>query len=137
MTTGRTGAAHEVTIVAANPETLDGLQAYLSGAGIAARCARDLDACKKAASARTLAVVVFPDDFRWEEVVETLAELAEHHPRALPVLVTAHPQRCEELRTVEEVLIVPRPVWGWTILDAIRGRIDRREGDVRARRKGG
>lgn len=137
MTTGRTSAAHEVTIVAANAETLDGLQAYLSGAGITARCARDLDACKKVASARTLAVVLFPDDFRWEDVVETLAELTRQHPHALPVLVTAHPQRCEELLSIEELLIVPRPVWGWTILDAIRAHIDRRESEARARRKGG
>lgn len=132
MTTGRAGA-HEVTIVSANAETLDGLQAYLSGAGFVARCARDLAACKKTASPRTLAIVVFPDDFRWEEVADALADLAAQHPRALPVLVTAHPQRCEALRSTEELLIVPRPVWGWTILDAIRAHIER---DVRTRRKG-
>ena len=114
------GVRHEVTIVSTNPETLDGLQTYLRGAGIDVRCTRELDDCLELAPLTTLAFVLFPDDFRWESVVATLADLATRRPEALPVLVTAHPNRFEHLTAPEEVLIVPRPVWGWTILDAVR-----------------
>ena len=110
---------NEVTIVCLNSETLDGLQGYLQGAGLTIRCSSSLTACLTPASDRTLAVVLFPDDFPWEHVVSTLADLATQHPGILPVLVTAHRQRFQNL-AAEEVLIVPRPAWGWTILDAIR-----------------
>jgi hypothetical protein len=113
----------EVAIVSNNPETLDGLQSYLRGAGVTARCTRDLAECAKFAPASTLAFVLFPDDFRWEKVIAAVAELAELRPKALPVLVTSQPQRFQSL-TSDSVLIVPRPVWGWTILDAIRAHLD-------------
>lgn len=120
MTRPRASTPTEVTIVSNNPETLDSLQTYLRGAGVGARSARELEPCAVTASGATLAIVVFADDFRWESVVTTLADLALNAPQALPVLVTAHPQRFERLTLSGSVLIVPRPVWGWTILEAIR-----------------
>ena len=121
----RTRDHDEVTIISGNPETLDGLQGYLQGAGFAVRSTRDVGACATTTSDRTLAIILFPDDFRWEGVVTALAELAERRAPALPIVVTAHPQRFAKL-TNKEVLIVPRPVWGWTILDALRAHADRR-----------
>lgn len=111
------GDVNEVTIVSTNPERLDGLRTYLRGAGIAARCARELGA--KSTRETTTAFVVFADDFRWERVIAALADLAESSPKTLPVLVTAQPQRFRSLTSAESVLIVSRPAWGWTILDAI------------------
>ncbi|MBX3232575.1 MAG: hypothetical protein KIT84_16490 [Labilithrix sp.] len=113
-----------VTIVSTNRATLDDLQVYLRGAGVEARCMRDLRECVASTPASTQAFVLFPDDFRWEKVVATLAELAERRPTALPVLVTAHPQRFKTLTPPPSVLIVARPAWGWTILDAIRAHYD-------------
>ncbi len=113
----------EVVIVSDNSETLDGLQSYLRGAGVTARCTRDLAGCARCVRATTLAFVVFPDDFRWEKVVATMAELAVLRPKALPVLVTSQPQRFRALAS-PDVVVVPRPAWGWTILDAIRAHID-------------
>lgn len=113
----------EVAIVSLNPETLDGLHGYLSAAGVAARCTRDIDDCSRSASAETLAFVLFPDDFAWERVVAAVAELREKRPRALPVLVTAHPKRFAAMTDAENVLVVARPVWGWAILDALRAHL--------------
>lgn len=70
---------------------------------------------------------MFPDDFQWVSVVAMLAELAERHPGALPVVVTAQPQRFEALTSSPELLIVARPAWGWTILEAIRAHRDQQE----------
>ena len=117
----------EVTIVSSNPETLDGLHSYLSAAGVVARCTRTIEDCLRVASESALAFVVFPDDFRWETVLAAVADLTENHPRALPVLVTAQPRRYEELFSGGKVLVVPRPVWGWAILDAIRAHLDRQK----------
>lgn len=136
MSRTRECAQDQVTIVSRNAETLHGLQTYLHGAGVAARCTSDLDECMTLAPATTLAFVLFPDDFRWEKVIATLADVAARRPEALPVLVTAHPNRFQEL-TSEDVLIVPRPVWGWTILDALRAHRERRQSTRRKPTRGG
>ncbi len=114
----------DVVIVSTNPETLDGLQRYLRDAGVAARCTRDVSQCTKVGSPNAVAFVVFPDDFPWEHVVVTLASLSQQRPEALPVLVTSRPDRFERVTTAGSVLIVPRPAWGWTILDAIRNHLE-------------
>jgi DNA-binding response OmpR family regulator len=113
----------EVVIVSNNPETLDGLQKYLSDAGLKARCARDVDDCTKAVSSSTVAVVLFPDDYPSTKVVAALGTLAEQRPLTLPVLVTSRLDRFERLGFSDRVLLVPRPVWGWAILDAIRAHV--------------
>jgi DNA-binding response OmpR family regulator len=125
----------DVVIVSNTAETLDGLQRYLRDAGVSARCVRDVGECIKVATSSTIAFVLFPDDFPCKKVILTLASLAKEHPNALPVLVTARPDRFEDPTTPESVLIVPRPVWAWTILDAIRAHRDRRPSHVRGGRK--
>ena len=121
----------DVVIVSTNPETLDGLQKYLGDAGLPARCARDVDQCAKVASSRTVAFVLFPDDFPREQVIALLATLADKTPLALPVLVTARPDHFADLGASPNLLLVPRPVWGWAILDAIRAHAEQQ----RSRRK--
>lgn len=107
--------------MATNPETLDGLEGYLRGAGVVARCTRDLDATAKLASEAggPVAVVLFPDDFPRDRVVATLNELGKR-PLAKAVLVSSRPRELEKLPSAEGMVIMPRPAWGWTILDAIR-----------------
>lgn len=125
----------DVVIVSKNPETIDGLQRYLREAGLATVFTRDLDECAAVGTANTAAFVFFPDDFPYEHVIVTLASLSEQRPFALPVLVTARPDPFERLTTVESVLIVPRPVWGWAILEAIRDhQAWRRKGGSHGRR---
>ena len=116
------GARREVVIVADNRETLDGLQTYLSEAGLVPRCTCELVRRKTLISDRTLAVILFPDDYEWSDVTHELDNVEARLARVLLVLVTAHPQRCQAMTMTakREIVIVPRPVWGWTILDAIR-----------------
>lgn len=120
-------AGIEVAIVSTNPETLDGLQSYLTAAGVTARCTRSIEECARL-STQTIAFVLFPDDFRWQSVRSAIADLAAQRPHALPVLVTAQPKRFAELVEADRVLVVPRPVWGWKILDAIRAHYERGAG---------
>jgi hypothetical protein len=121
----RAAGKPQVAIVSANPETLDGLQSYLHGAGVAARGTRRLEECAALTAATTLAVVLFPDDFSSDGVMSAVRELATRGPTILQVLVTGHPKAFEALgRGRRNVLVVPRPVWGWTILDAIRAHVE-------------
>ena len=72
-------------------------------------------------------VVLFPDDFRPDLVFSALATLRSKRPETLPVIVTKEPKRFESLSSPENCivpLVIPRPVWGWTILDAIRAKFD-------------
>jgi hypothetical protein len=114
-----------VAIVSKNPETLDGLETYLRRAGVTTNCTRDIGRSAQIGS-DVAAIVVFPDDFEWDDVVSALAAFARTNPRALPVVVTSAPQRFEALSVPEGVappLLVPKPAWGWTILDAIRAHL--------------
>lgn len=121
----RSAGQPRVAIVSANAETLDGLQSYLDGAGVAARGTRRLEECASLTAASTLAVVLFPDDFASDGVMSAVRELATRHPTILQVLVTGHPKAYEALgKGRRNVLVIARPVWGWTILDAIRAHVD-------------
>jgi len=112
--------AVQVTIVASSAETLDGLQAYLSRAGLGARCTRELaDAHADPCSA----VVFFPDDFSCEEVIGALERLWRERPSVLPLVITGEPERYLRVGLTEgkghALVVMPRPAWGWMILDAI------------------
>jgi hypothetical protein len=117
-----------VSIVAANPETLDELQLYLRGAGIASARTLTLGATAEIPS-ESSAVVVFPDEFPADDVNVALAGLRHERPSTLVVLVTSSPHR---YRTSVEggvdahglpLLTLPKPVLGWAILDALRAHL--------------
>jgi hypothetical protein len=114
-----------VTIVAASAETLDGLQTYLSLAGLGARGTRRLGDFGRAPCT---AVVLFPDEFSVRDVLRELARLRRDHPRVLPLLVTREPQRFVDGAASKgsgpAPIVIPKPAWGWTILDAIRSAIE-------------
>ncbi|HVW27405.1 MAG TPA: hypothetical protein VHC69_18705 [Polyangiaceae bacterium] len=115
-----------VAIVSKNPETLGALAEYLQGAGATTRGTHQIDGAAKV-SAGASAVVVFPDDFTWSAVLPALRACSRTHPDILILIVTSAPQRFEALVWPEASttpLTVPKPAWGWTILDAIRAHLD-------------
>ena len=112
-----------VLVVARSRETIDGLHAYLGGAGVESHGTRTL-ADVGAPPAATTAVVVFPDDFEVTAVVPVLRSLRAARPRLRIVLVTGAPQRFQpalapDSRSIPPI-VLPRPAFGWTILDAVR-----------------
>jgi hypothetical protein len=113
-----------VTIVAKNPETLDGLQAYLRDAGVGVHGTRFIEQAFELASSSG-AIVIFPDDFDRATVVSMLTKLRAAKPTLLQLVVTRDPRGFEHLRAASELLVVAKPAWGWTILDAIRTRLAR------------
>jgi len=113
-----------VTIVAVNAETLDGLQGYLSLAGLDAHGTRRLDGLgRKPCSA----VIFFPDEFSPTTVLRELVRLRREHPTVLPLLVTSEPQRYRGMPATSgnalPPVVIPKPAWGWTILEAIQRQV--------------
>ena len=104
-----------VTIVSDNPETRDGLEAYLRRAGIKTNSTAAVDKLIASATNAT-AVVLFPDDFDRASFDAALNRLRSQLPGILAVVVTNRPQRYDGIP-----IVLPKPAWGWTILDAIRG----------------
>jgi DNA-binding NtrC family response regulator len=110
-----------VAVVSDNAETLDGLERYLCDAGIAARGTRCLDQAWEMVAPSRSVVVVFPDDFPTIRVFAALAALKRHRPDAMPVIVTKDYRR---FASAEGAVVIPKPVWGFTILDAVRARLE-------------
>ena len=115
-----------VTIVANNPETLDGLATYLGEAGVIVCGTRRIELCLEIVPPASSAVVFFPDDFPSSALIAALAAMRRNRPTALVVLVTSAPRRFENLARDGHPasLVLAKPAWGWTLLDAIRGRLD-------------
>jgi hypothetical protein len=117
-----------VSIVSANPETLDSLQAYFAAAGVSSQgtdAVRNLDVV---APRKATAAVIFPDDFEGGDIITLLRDLRRHRPRLLSVLVTREPQRIRDMVPADDgslaPVMLPKPSFGWDILDAIRAHTD-------------
>jgi hypothetical protein len=113
-----------VTIVSDNAETLDGLQAYLRRAGVGVHGTRQIASAHIAPASS--AVVFFPDDFESQKVVDAVLRLQRARPAVLPILVTGDPRRFESMAHGKgrAPIIIPKPAWGWSILDTIRGHLE-------------
>jgi hypothetical protein len=89
---------------------------------------RDLD---RVAPLYATAAVLFPDDFSDEEVVTLVKRLRRTRPRLLSLIVTREPQRFHDVakpdgRSLPPIML-PKPSFGWDILDAIRAQADAKE----------
>lgn len=109
-------------IVGDDADLLGQLRAYLSHAGVEARTTRRLDDAWRKGSAA--AIVLFPDDFEAGEVTDGLSRLLTRSQCPRVIVITAGPRLFEplfeRLAASDSVVILPKPVWGWAILDLLR-----------------
>lgn len=110
-----------VTIISANAETRDGLQSYLAQAEVDASTTHELAVPAPPPDA----AVYFPDEYEVEIALGALASSRTSHPALVVVIVTRQPQVF--LRALAEdggpLVVIPKPAWGWVILDAIRDQL--------------
>lgn len=113
-----------VAIVSNNPETLDALSEYLGNAGVACHTARAVHDLNMTTPKSVCSAVIFPDDFADLDVLGLLQKFQKQRPNLLAVLVTREPNRYRSVAAVEGTprapVVLPRPSFGWEILDAIR-----------------
>jgi hypothetical protein len=113
-------------IVCDDDTTLIRLRHYLERGGVRARATRLLqDAWREAP--RCAALVLMADDFDLREVAAGLYGLCSRSPTPFVIIVTSVRQHFEptiqSFDHPESVVIIPKPAWGWTILDLIRSRL--------------
>ena len=117
-----------VTIVSNHEKTIRELETYLRGAGVAANGTRAVERVLEMTPPSSTAVVLFPDEYLHTGVRSALDALHRERPEILVVIVTNEPRRFERRsRTTAQdalPLVIPKPAWAWTILDAVRARID-------------
>jgi hypothetical protein len=113
-----------VTIVSKNPETMKGLESYFGSVGVFSHCVRLADDLQAIAPDFATATVIFPDDFDEADILALLRQVRRLRPRLLALLVTREPQR---FRTATEPdgtslppIVLPKPSFGWDIVDTIR-----------------
>jgi hypothetical protein len=112
-----------VAVVAENPETVDGLADYLHRSGVPTRGSCTVDQLPDLASS-AVAVVLFPDEFRTDEMLAAILRLRATQPSLLILLITRDPHRFGSAirgdgKSIPPV-VLPKPSFGWTILDALR-----------------
>ena len=113
----------QVLVIGRDTTTIAALENYLAGAGVAARTARSMrDAATVEPS--TAAVVLFPDEFAARDVLAAVAAVRGACPAVLIVLITSAPQSFRSATMSDgsstPPLVMPRPAFGWALLDAIR-----------------
>ncbi|NUP10030.1 MAG: hypothetical protein HOW73_28610 [Polyangiaceae bacterium] len=117
----------EIVIASDSPETLDGLQSYLSAAGLRVRGTRELDSAALTAES-VAAVVLFADDFDGDAVLALVARILKSRGDVLPLIVSGEPRRFDALIRADAgdrpaPVVIPKPAWGSMILDTIRNRL--------------
>jgi hypothetical protein len=123
MQSRKTAKQIQVCVLSGNPKTLGELRAYFDRVGIPAHGSKLVRDAERIAAATT-AVVLFPDDFELAEVEASLRALRRDRPHVVVVLITREPARlgaaiAPDGRSIPPI-VLPRPSFGWTILDAIR-----------------
>jgi hypothetical protein len=117
-----------VTVVSRNASTLEGLDAYLRGAGVATTTTGAIERLIEMTPPSAAAVILFPDEYSPDVTIRALATLKKLRPDVLAVIVTNEPRRFVEATGEEDraasPLVMPKPAWAWTILDAARARLD-------------
>lgn len=116
-----------VTVVSKNASTLAGLDTYLRGVGALTTTTGVLERLIDMTPPATAAVILFPDEYGAEAAIDTLAALKKARPDVLAVIVTNDPRRFANSGDQDPAtspLVMPKPAWAWTIMDAVRARLD-------------
>lgn len=109
----------KLTLVSRDPDTLWGVHDYLTRVGASLKTTSQLEQASEAGT-NSDAIVLFADEYPYEAIVSTLAEL----PPRLVVIVTGRTNEFEPLRNRSDLrarlVVLRRPTWGWMLLDAVR-----------------
>ncbi len=108
-----------LALISNDRETLDGVQQYFQRLGARISIAPRLeDAAARTSGAD--AALLFADDYPHEEALRVIPALSVK----LVVVVTADVGNFRVSlpaeRRADRVLVLPRPAWGWMLLDAVR-----------------
>lgn len=120
--TQRLAPSPRTLVVCDDDDVLIRLRDYLVRAGVETQATRRLaDAWGRPADE---CIVLLPDDFNAGEVTDGLVQVLSRTSSPFLIVVTAGPRLyeplIESLGNRGSVVILPKPIWGWTILDLLR-----------------
>ena len=119
-----------VTVVSKNASTLEGLDTYLRGVGVVTTTTGAIERLIEMTPVAAAAVILFPDEYSPDVALGALGTLKKLRPDVLAVVVTNEPRRFVDATGEEDPaaspLVMPKPAWAWTIMDAVRARLDAR-----------
>lgn len=111
-----------VTVVGESAKTIESMRRYLSAAGVNSGAMRELPRTSTLSQLGD-ALVIFPDEFDTSAVLATIENVQRLRPQLRLLLVTSAPQRYQDRQSSDNALppiLLPKPAFGWSILDAIR-----------------
>jgi hypothetical protein len=112
-----------VVVLGSNPATLAQLSAYFADTGVKSYARGSLTPLAELRPAAQV-VVLFPDDFRKPQVSAYLRDLGSRRPELTFIIITQSPAEYQALTAANgkalRAHVLPKPSFGWTILDAIR-----------------
>jgi hypothetical protein len=111
-----------VTIVGENAKTIESLRRYLTSAGVDSEAMQQLPGPAALAQLGNT-LVIFPDDFDTSAVLAIVENVQRLRPPLQLVLVTSTPQRYQHRPVGDQApppIVLSKPAFGWSILDAIR-----------------
>jgi hypothetical protein len=117
-----------IGVIANNDRTAAELLSYLSSFGIDAE--RSSPSCESFSEegSSLQAMVIFPDDFEAERVDRLLEHLLREQPALFQLILTRQPQRFSAQPGAGSAtpprVVMPRPTFGWQIVDAIRAHLE-------------
>jgi len=117
------GPAEAVVVVSDHAPTLSELRRYFSDSGLSAVVATSVLPTADALAAEVGTLVLFPDGFPPAAIDEAIAGLRRRRRRLLLIVVTTTPHRFAAHDVDDGGLVrvvLPRPSFGWSIVDAIR-----------------
>jgi hypothetical protein len=116
-----------VAIISRNSATALSLQAYFRLHEVDSVIHDRIDGPRD--GARVAAILVFPDEFSDPSMMDDLRGLIQRVPASSIVVVTSETARFEDLMSgvgvdcQDRVLVMPRPVWGWALLEQVLGSV--------------
>jgi DNA-binding NtrC family response regulator len=120
-----------VLVVASNLETLDSMRDYFNQTGITSSERKALNPLAELAGA-VRALVIFPDDFPRHEASAYLSMVRTRRPDLPVVVVTREPNVYAAITATNgrplAAVVLPRPAFGWAILDALRAALQTQAG---------
>jgi len=119
-------------VVAESQGTLDNLHSYFTRVGVTSTGARELGDVSMVPRDAT-SLVLFPDAFDYALVEGFVLALRRARLELRILLVSSAPQHLAAAVAPDGIsvppLVLPRPAFGWTILDAIRAGTPEPESD--------
>jgi hypothetical protein len=115
----RASTSPTVLVISSSAETRDGLHAYFSQVGLGVLARRSLNRIAELPGSLR-AIVVFPDDYEGHEAAAYLSMVRQRRPELALVVVTREPAVYNTDGSPINAIVLPKPAFGWTILDAIR-----------------